>query len=188
MGELARLVLQPDERRYTLPRFLLDVCERHSSRPALVDDRGSWTFTELEAEARRVARGLAGAGLGKGARVGVLMANRREWVAAAFGASMAGAVVVPLNTFGTPDELDYVMAHADVNVLLLQPELLKHRYLEDLVTRHPSIAGGRPGAIRCAALPHLRWVFALGVEEQQGGVEPWSSLDRLGDKGGTGPF
>lgn len=180
MGELAELVLQPDERRYTLPRFLSDVCTRHASRPALLDDRGSWAFVDLEREARRVARGLIGAGLGKGARVGVLMANRREWVSTAFGASMAGAVVVPLNTFGTPDELDYILAHADVNVLLLQSGLLKHRYLEDLVSRHPSIGEGRPGGVRCAALPQLRRVFGLDVEADRGGVEAWSSLDRLG--------
>ena len=103
----ADLALQPDQRRYTLPRFLGDVCERHRGRPALRDDRGRWSFDELEAEAQQIARGLMGAGLAKGTRVGVLMANRREWVAATFGASIAGGVVVPLNTFGTLASLPF---------------------------------------------------------------------------------
>jgi fatty-acyl-CoA synthase len=123
----AGLGLQPDERRLTLPHFQEDVCVRHGARPALRDDRGSWTFEELGRESERVARGLIGAGVGKGTRVGVLMANRREWASSTFGASLAGAVVVPLNTFGTADELDYILGHADVAVLLMQARLLKHR-------------------------------------------------------------
>jgi acyl-CoA synthetase (AMP-forming)/AMP-acid ligase II len=176
----AELALQPDAQRHTLPRFLEDVCARHAEHPALRDDRGGWSFAELEAEAQRVARGLIGAGVGKGARVGVLMANRREWVAGAFGAWIAGAVVVPLNTFGTPDELDYVLGHADVSVLLMQSRLLKHRYLDDLLARHPQVADAAPGAIRCPALPQLRRVIAFDDEAEVKGVQPWSALDTLG--------
>ena len=62
----AELALQPDESRHTLPRFFADVCSRHGDRPALRDDRGGWSFTELEREAHRVARGLIGSGLAKG--------------------------------------------------------------------------------------------------------------------------
>ena len=180
MAASAELALQPDARRYTLPRFLADVCQRHSGNPALRDDRGVWSYAQLEVEAKRVARGLIGAGVVKGSRVGVLMANRREWVSTTFGASMTGAVVVPLNTFGTPSELDYVLDHADVSVLLLQSGLLKHRYLDDLLERHPEIASGVPGAIRCPKLPQLRRVIALDIDAVHGGAEPWDVLDELG--------
>lgn len=181
MSGLAATGLQPDEQRFTLPRFLFDVCAKHGQLPALLDDRGGWTFEEVEREACRVARGLVGSGLAKGARVGVLMANRREWVAATFGASLAGAVVVPLNTFGTAEELDYILGHADVSVLLMQSSLLRHRYLDDLLERHPAIAGARPGGIRCDALPLLRRVIVLDEPGVGGGVEGWSALDALGE-------
>jgi acyl-CoA synthetase (AMP-forming)/AMP-acid ligase II len=174
------LALQPDERRLTLPHFVADVCARHRSRAALRDDRGAWTFDDLEREVGRVARGLVGAGVGKGTRVGVLMANRREWVSATFGASLAGAVVVPLNTFGTADELDYVLGHADVAVLLMQTRLLKHRYLADLLDRHPEVGRGEPGAIRCRALPHLRRVIAFDDQAPVDAVESWSALETMG--------
>jgi acyl-CoA synthetase (AMP-forming)/AMP-acid ligase II len=108
------------------------------------------------------------------------MANRREWVAATFGASIAGAVVVPLNTFGTADELDYVLAHADVSLLLMQSALLNHQSLADLLARHPEIDGAEPGAIRCAALPQLRRVIAFDDDAAVAGVQPWSALDELG--------
>jgi len=62
----------------------------------------------------------------------------------------------------------------------MQTRLLKHRYLDDLLVRYPEIAGGEPGAIRCAALPHLRRVIALDDAAEACGVEPWSALDGLG--------
>jgi acyl-CoA synthetase (AMP-forming)/AMP-acid ligase II len=172
----AQLQLQPDATRYTLPRFLDDVAERHGPRTALRFEGQSLGYAELRAEARRVARGLVARGVGKGTRVAVLFANRPEWLVAAFGAALTGAVVVPVNTFATPDELDYVLRHADAAWLLMQPGLLRHAYLGDLLARHPEIAAARPGAIRCEALPQLRGVVALGAERARGPVEPWSEL------------
>jgi acyl-CoA synthetase (AMP-forming)/AMP-acid ligase II len=177
----AGLTLQPDPARYTLPRFLEDVAERHATRTALRFEGRSLTYAELRSEARRLAKGLVARGVGKSTRVGVLFANRPEWLFATFAASLTGAVVVPINTFATPDELDYVLRHADVAWLLQQPRLLKHAFLDDLLSRHPEIASGRPGAIRCAALPQLRGVVSTGIEAARGAVEPWSALGENGD-------
>jgi len=160
----AELHLQPDPSRYTLPRFLDDVAERHRPRVALRFEGKSTSYAELRAAARRIAKGLVARGVGKGTRVAVLIANRPEWVTAVFGAALTGAVVVPVNTFATPDELDYVLRHSDAAWLLLQPNVARHAFQGDLLARHPEIAGAKPGAIRCAALPQLRGIVALGRE------------------------
>jgi fatty-acyl-CoA synthase len=170
------LQLQPDATRYTLPRFLDDVAERHGPRVALRFEGQSITYAELRAEARRLAAGLVARGVGKGTRVALLLANRPEWVVAAFGAALTGAVVVPVNTFATPDELDYVLRHSDAAWLLLQPNVLKHAFLDDLLARHPELASAQPGAIRCERLPQLRGVVALGAERARGAAEPWHAL------------
>jgi fatty-acyl-CoA synthase len=101
----------------------------------------------------------------------VSAANRPEWVTAVFGAALTGAVVVPVNTFATPDELDYVLRHADAAWLMLQPRVAKHAFLDALRARHPEVA--QPGAIRCAALPQLRGVEALDASG-------WSALRDAG--------
>jgi fatty-acyl-CoA synthase len=169
----AELRLQPDAARYTLPRFLGDVADRHGPRVALRFEGRDLSYAELRAEARRVAKGLVARGVGKGTRVAVLAANRPEWVTALFGAALTGAVVVPVNTFATPDELDYVLRHADAAWLLLQPRVAKHAFLDDLRGRHPETAA-QPGAIRCAALPQLRGVETLDAAG-------WSALRAAGE-------
>jgi fatty-acyl-CoA synthase len=160
----AQLRLQPDPARYTLPRFLDDVAERHGPRVALRFEGRDTTYAELRAEARRIAKGLVARGVGKGTRVALLFANRPEWVTALFGAALTGAVVAPVNTFATADELDYVLRHADAAWLLLQPHVARHAFLDELRARHPELAAAPPGAIRCAALPQLRGVVPLGPD------------------------
>ena len=144
----------------TLGGFLAEVVRRYGDREALAfRENGSarttrWTYDELGHEARRIARGLVAAGVGKGTRVGLLMANRPEWVASAYGVAMAGGVLVPVNTLYEPPELEHVLAHSDTAVLLLQEGLGRHAYLDQV----RSMWGGRPST----RLPHLRRVVCLG--------------------------
>jgi acyl-CoA synthetase (AMP-forming)/AMP-acid ligase II len=175
------LKLQSDSSRLSLPRFLEDVTARHGDRPALRFDGGDIRYDALAADARHVAKALLAGGLAKGARVGVLMGNRPEWVACAFGVALAGGVLVPMNTFATPGERDYVLRHSDMAVLLLQRKLLKRDFLAELVQQHPELGQHRPGRLWCDALPFLRRVACLGLSDKQGAVEGWSDFIGAGE-------
>ena len=63
-----------------------------SSRTALTDETGSWTYRELESTANRVAHGLSELGVRAEEPVAILSTNCREFVAAYFGAAKAGMV------------------------------------------------------------------------------------------------
>jgi fatty-acyl-CoA synthase len=170
----------------TLSGFLLEVTRRHPEREAVVfhESDGAvvrWSYRDLEREARRVARAVLGTGAGKDSRVGILMGNRAEWVAALYGVALAGAVAVPLNTYFEPPELDYVLRHSDAKLLLTQTRLLGHAYVDQLVELCPELAGETPGELRSSRFPHLRRVVALGLGERRGAVEPWEEFIRLGD-------
>ncbi len=164
----------PADPRLTFGRFLGDVAARHSGRRALHFEGRDWDYAELEREARRLARALIGAGVVKGARVAVLMANRPEWIVAAFAVGMLGGVLVPVNTFASRDELDYILRHSDASLLLLQPSLLGRAFRDELCTAYPGIGAGSPGRLRVPALPQLRRVVSLG--SGRGGVEAWPAL------------
>ncbi|MGI9590837.1 MAG: class I adenylate-forming enzyme family protein [Myxococcota bacterium] len=168
--------MDPLDPRLTLGRFLVDVSARHGERCAICFEGRSTSYAELERESRLLARALIGAGVVKGARVAVLMGNRPEWIISCFAAGRVGAVLVPVNTFATGAELQHILRHSDASLLLMQPGLLKHDYLGDLLRDHPSLARGVAGRLRCTALPQLRRVACLGIDEPRGGVETWGQL------------
>ena len=61
MEEGARLTLQPDPSRYTLPCFLEDVSKRFGPRVAIEGEARQLSFEGLEREARAFAKGLIAA-------------------------------------------------------------------------------------------------------------------------------
>ena len=173
--------MEIDDPGLTTGRFLAQIAARHGDRRAIHFEGRPISYRELEREARRLARALIGAGVAKGARVAVHMANRPEWVVSAFAVGMVGGVLVPVNTFASRGEFDYILRHSDTTLLLMQPSLLKHRFLDDLLASHPEVAAGEPGKIRCTALPQLRRAACLGIDAGRGGVQAWGELLALGD-------
>src|SRR5690348_9428505 len=97
------LSAEPGLGQLTLPGFLREVTALYGEREALVmrsaEGATRWTYSELWERAVEVARALRACGVGKDSRVGVLMTNRAEWIAAVFGTSLAGGVAVTLSTF-----------------------------------------------------------------------------------------
>jgi long-chain acyl-CoA synthetase len=64
-------------------------------------------------------------GVREGDRVAVAMRNVPEWSFAFWGASAAGAVVVPLNAWWSAEELDYGLSDSGATVLLCDGERLE---------------------------------------------------------------
>ena len=142
----------------TLGGFLAEICATHADREALVFDdplRGGttvrWTYRDLEREARAVAAGLVARGVDHSTRVGVVMGNRPEFIAAVFGIALAGGVAVPLSTFSTTAELRVLLERASVAGVLTQSRLLDTALADDIgeLVGDPELA-------------FLRWSAALG--------------------------
>src|SRR4051794_19763958 len=66
------------------------------------------TYGDLWERAARVAGGLRALGVQRGDRAAILLPNGVEWVLAFWGAQLAGAVAVPVNTRFTAPEVEYV--------------------------------------------------------------------------------
>jgi fatty-acyl-CoA synthase len=162
--------------RLTFARFLADAAAQHADRIAVVSPDEVQSYRELEARTRELARALIGAGVVKGARVALWIANSPEWIAAAYAVASVGGVIVPLNTFATAAERDHILRHSDASLLLLQPALGKHDFLEGLLADHPALERGVPGRLRVPALPQLRRIVCLGIASPRGAVEPWRDL------------
>jgi acyl-CoA synthetase (AMP-forming)/AMP-acid ligase II len=98
--------------------LLLRTAERHPELDALVFPDRRVTYAELATHARRIARGLIGAGLEPGQKVGYLMANSVETVATFYGIALAGGVIVPINTRYRARELPFVIANAELAMIV----------------------------------------------------------------------
>jgi fatty-acyl-CoA synthase len=127
----------------SLATFLDDVAGRFAGNEALVFEGRRWTYADLHDAARRVAFGLVADGVTPGDRVGIHIRNRPEAVIVLFGAAMAGATAVPLSTFSTRAELDFMVDQAGVRTVLT------HDALPDAGERPlpPPASGDEPGLI-----------------------------------------
>jgi acyl-CoA synthetase (AMP-forming)/AMP-acid ligase II len=99
-----------ERRPASLAHLVRASVERDAGACALVEVGGaSLTYGELWDRAAGVAGGLRAAGIGRGDRVAIRLANGIEWVLAFFGSQLAGAIVVPVNTRFTEEEVAYVL-------------------------------------------------------------------------------
>jgi acetyl-CoA synthetase len=122
--------------RWTVPpayNIAVDVCDRHAgdrSRVALIyeDDSGrtsEHTFAEFRARSNQLARVFAGLGIGRGDRVGIVLAQRPETAVAHLAAYKLGAVALPLSTLFGPEALAYRLRDADARVVVTDGENLE---------------------------------------------------------------
>jgi len=104
---IARYRARPD----SLVHMLRASVERNPDATAIAEVGGEQlTYAELWDRAARVAGGLRSAGLERGDRAAILLPNGVEWVLAFWGAQLAGAVAVPVNTRFKDPEVDYVVS------------------------------------------------------------------------------
>jgi long-chain acyl-CoA synthetase len=74
---------------------------------------------------QRFAAALVELGVRKGDRVAIVMRNVPEWSIAFFGAAVVGAIAVPVNAFGTGEELGFAITDADASVVVADGERLE---------------------------------------------------------------
>ncbi|MGH3384374.1 MAG: class I adenylate-forming enzyme family protein [Nocardioidaceae bacterium] len=89
---------------------------------AVSDARRSLTWSELDAEADRVAAGLVQLGLVAGYRVAVSLTNRVEFVSCYLGILRAGLVAVPLNPTSPTGEVVRVLADSGARVVVCETD------------------------------------------------------------------
>ena len=71
------------------------------------------TFSQLEAEARLIARGLMACGVERGERAALWATNVPEWVVLQFALAKIGAILVTVNTSLRASELDYLLRQSE---------------------------------------------------------------------------
>lgn len=97
---------------------------RNPNGLALVDERGTLTWRELDRRADAVALGLSALGADRSAPVGILCRNHRGLVESLAAASRIGSDALLLNTGFSGPQLSEVMAREGARVLVCDEEFL----------------------------------------------------------------
>lgn len=94
----------------------------HANRPAVIDDRGSTTFSELDERSDALANAWLAAGLRAGAGVGILCRNHGWLFEALVASAKVGARTVLLNTGFAGPQLRDVCTREDLALLVHDEE------------------------------------------------------------------
>lgn len=104
---------------------------------ALIFGEQQWTYREIADIVRRIAGGLAAAGIGRGTRVGLLLNSSPAFIFYQQALFALGAIVTPLNVFYRRGELAHVAISCDLEFFITSRD-----FVERLPDRHaPEMKG-----------------------------------------------
>ncbi|HYJ75152.1 MAG TPA: AMP-binding protein, partial [Kineosporiaceae bacterium] len=129
----------------TIDANLRRAVERFGDREAVVDVAAGrrLTYTELDAEVDRVARGLLALGIGTGERVGIWAPNCLEWMLVQYATARIGAILVNINPAYRTHEVSYVLGQAGIRTLVSVPSFKASDYRAMIDEVRPDLPGLR---------------------------------------------
>ena len=141
-------------RDYNAAAYFIDrhLTEGRGEKTAFIDDRGSYSFSDLGARVNRAGNALRSSGIRAEDRVILCMLDGIDLVALFWGAIKIGAVPVPISTMLTSADYDYMLRDSGARALAVSTEL---------VDRFEPVL---------ASLPHLQTVFVAGDFRDARGV------------------
>jgi len=108
----------------TVPHRLFQTAARTPDAAAYyVKSGGAWnptSYAAYAAEIRAAARALVALGVPEGGTVSILGFNRPEWIVFDVAAMTIGAAPAGIYTTNSPDEVKYIIGHAESPVVLLE--------------------------------------------------------------------
>ncbi len=118
----------------TLPQMLQAQAQNRPMQVAVRQkEHGIWkplTWFAYFVRAQQVGLGLRAVGLSDGGHVGVLSENRVEWILTQLGAGLVGGVTVGVYPTSPTNEIAYVLAHADVEIVICEDQEQSDKVLD----------------------------------------------------------
>ncbi len=115
-----------------LDHFRLHVMEKPDKK-AVIDNRGCYTYSELDKVSDAVASYLIAMGVDENHFVAVKMGHVKEFVPAIIGIQKAGAAYVPVDPEYPKDRIDYMLEDSEAKVVLTEESL------EDIIAKYKDV-------------------------------------------------
>ncbi|HBQ49053.1 MAG TPA: AMP-dependent synthetase, partial [Hyphomonas atlantica] len=154
-------------------------------RDYLVYQDERWTYADAHRDVASAAAWMAEQGVKPGDRVAIAMRNYPEWMLLYWACVATGVVVVGMNAWWTPEEMDYALKDSEPKVLFADSERLERALSIDGVTDRMKVVGVRAPD---APAPVIQWsdVLAHGGDLPQVTVDPDSDACIFYTSGTTG--
>jgi fatty-acyl-CoA synthase len=141
MGELALAIGPTDEPllEETIGENLARTAAEFGSNDALVSRHQNirWTYDEFAERVSLLAKGLMGAGLSVGDRVGLWSPNYAEWTLVQYATAEIGVILVNVNPAYRSHELAYALQHSGCRMLIAAPDFKTSDYRAMVAEVHP---------------------------------------------------
>jgi fatty-acyl-CoA synthase len=154
----------------TCMALILEAAAAHAESDAIVLPGDRVTYHGFVAGAKEWARVFIALGVSKGEHVGVLLPNGTQFMHVLFGAMLAGAVPVPINTRYRGPEIAAMLADADLVTVVSANEVEQQPNLVDrLYEALPDLrAAAVPERLSLAQAPQLRNIIVARGEAPPG--------------------
>ena len=120
----ARALLLKKDKRRSIGALVAEAAAAHPTRTALRYRDQSYSYSQFNQRANRVAHALAARGVGRGDAVAILMENRPEVLFAVSGIVKLGAVASMLNTSQRGEVLQHSLQLIEAKAVIVGTELL----------------------------------------------------------------
>ena len=95
---------------------------KFSNKDALVFEGQTFSFNQINDLVERAAGGLSDLGIVQGDTVTLYAGNSWEWIVSYYAIARLGAVINPVNTMLTPNEIEYVVKDCGAKAIIASPE------------------------------------------------------------------
>jgi len=172
----------------TIPQHFATVVARFAEREAVValPQQRRLSYRAFSEAVDELARGLAGLGFVRGARIGVWSTNNVEWLLLQMATARIGAVLVNINPANRTRELGYALQRSEVQGLFLIPRFRSSDYVAMVLELIPELRKAR-AQLESAAFPHLRKVIVYDpaapreTQRPADGFVTWQALIAAAD-------
>ena len=142
----------------------------HPDKEAVVFREDRYTYSDIAAQAQRIAKSLLALGVEPGDRVGYFLGESVETIAIILGVTKIGAIVAPINSRFKSRELRQVIVHAGMKVVFTTSTDDGTDFNELIQKTFPQISQSEGKVLNFEEAPELRTVVVLDEIERPGAL------------------
>ena len=128
-----------------------NINNERANKIAVIDSKGSYTYAEIDAQARQFANLLCELGIHAEQRIVLCLDDTVAFPVCFLGAILAGIVPIPVNTRLAEKDYKFILNDSRARMLVLTPDLLMH--FDPHLKNHPNLdhvflVGGTSGSYK----------------------------------------